>query len=151
MYRPSRRRSGNPHQLGTFVGEWGCTFENIQPGVIGEVKQPMIDDIEDWRRVEPPYETLPEDWTAARDEVNRQCGAIDKFIRAACCPRPWERLQFLRGTVPAMMDTTDPDGTVRDLIKRIHEFYLKELEFWVTTDVDARFRSWMTGAVSRAC
>ena len=29
-------------ELGSYTDEWGCTFINIQRGVIGEVKQPLI-------------------------------------------------------------------------------------------------------------
>ena len=57
-------------------------------------------------------------------------------MKASCCPRPWERYQFLRGTMNAMMDIMDPGQGARSVLSRIHEFYLRELEFWVTTDVD---------------
>ena len=30
--------------IGEYVDEWGCTFVNIQEGVIGEVKQPIVED-----------------------------------------------------------------------------------------------------------
>jgi hypothetical protein len=57
-------------------------------------------------------------------------------VLAGCCPRPWEQMQFLRTTVEAMMDVMAPDDGARDLIRVIHEFYMKELEFWTSTDVD---------------
>ncbi|HNR30360.1 MAG TPA: methyltransferase, partial [Candidatus Hydrogenedentes bacterium] len=31
---------GDAHKIGEYVDEWGCVFENIQEGVIGEVKRP---------------------------------------------------------------------------------------------------------------
>lgn len=137
VYRPSPRARGQMHSLGTYTDDWGAGFINIQEGVHGEVREPIIADINDWRDVEPPYETLPANWDKARDEVNRFCAESDKFVRAGCCPRPWERLQFLRGSANAMMDLMTPDSGALDLVKRIHQFYLKELEFWVSTDVDA--------------
>jgi hypothetical protein len=84
----------------------------------------------------PPYETLPDDWQSARDEVNRAYEQSDLFILAGACPRPWERYQFLRGTLNAMMDVMEPENGMLDLLRAVHEFYLKELEFWATTDVD---------------
>jgi uroporphyrinogen-III decarboxylase len=36
-----------------------------------------------------------------------------------------------------MMDMMDPEDGAADLLKRIHGFYMKELEFWAQTDVDA--------------
>ena len=138
VYKPSPRVRGNRHHKGIHVDEWGCEFENAQDGIIGEVKKPIISEISQWQSVlEPPYEILPDDWQRARDEVNRHYGKSDLFIKAACCPRPWERYQFLRGTVNAMMDVMEPDLGLLDLLRAIHEFHLKELEFWVSTDVDS--------------
>ena len=36
-----------------------------------------------------------------------------------------------------MMDIATGDSKAKALLKAVHEFYLKELEFWVKTDVDA--------------
>ncbi len=136
VYRPSRRVRGDRHGLGEFVDDWGCRFVNIQAGVIGEVKDPIIPDPADLADLRPPYETLPEDRDAARDTVNRYCAESERFVIAGCCPRPWERMQFLRGTVGAMMDVMDPDAGGRKLLEEIHKFYLAEMAFWATTDVD---------------
>ena len=137
VYRPSPRVRGDWYAVGTYVDDWGCTFTNIHEGVIGEVKDPVIADIADWRTCRPPYETLPADPAAARDTVNRFCAQSDKFVIASCCPRPWERLQFLRGSANAMMDVMAPEEGAADLLKVIQDFHMTELEFWVTTDVDA--------------
>ena len=136
VYRPSSRVKGDEYKVGTYEDEWGCTFINIQDGIIGEVRTPQIADIADWKQVKPPYETLPDNVQDARDKVNRFCAQSDKFVLASCCPRPWERYQFLRGTSNAMIDIMMPDEGGRDLLKLVHDFYLKELEFWVSTDVD---------------
>lgn len=135
-YRPSTRAQGSPWELGTAVDEWGCRFYNIQEGVHGEVKDPLITDAADLDACRPPYETLPEDPVAARDSVNRFCAQSDRFMLASCCPRPWERYQFLRGSVDAMMDIMAPEAGAAAMLRKIHEFYLREMEFWVKTDVD---------------
>jgi hypothetical protein len=137
IYNTSTRISGDPHRKGTYVDEWGCIFTNVHDGIIGEVREPLLKDIEEWSSILPPNETLDFDKQKARDTVNRAYEESDKFIMAACCPRPWERMQFIRGTEEAMVDVMMPDDGARDLIRVIHEFYMKELEFWVTTDVDA--------------
>lgn len=137
VYRPSPITRGNPYVIGRYTDDWGCEFTNIQEGVHGEIRDPLITDIGDWRTVRPPYETLPENLTVARDAVNRSCAETHKFVKASCCPRPWERYQFLRGSENTMLDIMQPEEGVDDLLRIIHEFYMKELEFWVTTDVDA--------------
>ncbi len=137
VYQPSPRVSGNAYEPGLYTDEWGSIFTNIQRGAIGEVRTPMLKDIADWKEVKPPYETLPADRAAARGAVSRFCASTDKFVKAPCCPRPWERFQFLRGTENAMLDLLAHGEGAGELIRHIHAFYMQELEFWVTTDIDA--------------
>ena len=137
FYSASTKAKGDPYKTGTYIDEWGCVFVNYQNGVIGEVKEPMIKDISDWKNVKPPYEQLPENKNEAREEISQFYDNTDKFVIANCCPRPWERYQFLRGTENAMIDVMMPEEGGADLLRLIHEFYMKELEFWVETEVDA--------------
>jgi uroporphyrinogen decarboxylase len=138
-YTPSPRVKGDQYQAGSYTDEWGCVFESIQSGAIGEIRAPMLENLADWEAVvQPPYETLPSGSAvqSAIDGVNRRVAASDKFIMSSCCARPWERYQFLRGTENAFCDVMDPeDRRVRGLIKRIHDYYLAELEYWARTDV----------------
>jgi hypothetical protein len=138
VYNPSSCEQGDCYAVGTYVDDWGCVFENLHEGVIGEVKAPIVAEMDGWRdAVTPPCELLPSDPATARDTVNRACAASDRFMFAGCNPRPWERYQFLRGTENAMMDVMFPEEGAADILKAIHEYYLREVEFWVTTDVDA--------------
>jgi len=128
---------GDPYQRGEYVDEWGCSFVNYQDGIIGEVKNPLIADIGDWQKVVPPYAQLPENPQPAYDQISRFYEQSDKFVLGNCCPRPWERYQFVRGSENALMDVMTPEQGAEKLLRLIHEFYLKELEFWVKADVDA--------------
>jgi uroporphyrinogen decarboxylase len=136
VYRPSPLVKGDPYEMGLFTDEWGCVFKNIHFGIIGEVRDPILKEIKDYKNVNVPYETLPDNEQQAIDTVNRFCDETDKFVNAACCPRPWERYQFIRGTANAMMDIAIGDSDSKALLKSIHEFYLKEFEFWAKTNVD---------------
>ncbi len=132
-------KRGDPYAVGTYVDEWECEFVNVHGGIVGEVKQPKLRDVADWRSIRPPYDVLPHDELAARDRVNRFCAESDLFVLSGCGPRPWERYQFLRGTADAMVDLTSPERGAAELLRAIHEFYLKEVEFWTGTDVDGIF------------
>lgn len=136
VYRPSPRVKGELYEVGEYQDEWGCRFVNLHWGIQGEVREPILPDLSRWREVRPPDEILLENRSAAMDQVNRDCADSDLFMCASACPRPWERLQFLRGTENAMADVMTPDDDLHGLLRRIHEFYLRELEFWVETDVD---------------
>jgi uroporphyrinogen decarboxylase len=138
-YTPSPRRKGNEYEIGHFTDEWGCTFKNLQNGIVGEVENPICADIKEWKTVQPPYEQLPTNVQAAYTEISCLYEQTDKFVLANICPRPWERYQFIRGTENAMMDLMFPEEGALDLIKVIHDFYLREVEFWSQADVDAIF------------
>jgi hypothetical protein len=137
VHRPCPRAAGDPYAVGQYTDEWGCVFENVQAGIIGEVKRPILADIADWKSVQPPYDILPDNPADARDTVNRFCGQTDQFVLSGLCARPWERYQFLRGSAEAMMDVMFPEEGAADLLRTIHEFYLKDMAFWASTDVDA--------------
>lgn len=139
VYRPAARKQGDPFIPGISTDEWGCVFHSVHAGIIGEVKEPIINELADWSAYQAPYDILPENHTQARDTVNAFCADTERFVQAGACARPWERMQFLRGTVNAMMDLMTPDQGAADMIRDIHAYYLKELEFWAGTDVDALF------------
>lgn len=140
-YNPSARVKGDQYVQGSYTDEWGCCFESIQSGAIGEIRNPMLLNLDDWQTgIQPPYEMLPSGVSVqvALDKVNRQVAETDKFVLAGCCARPWERYQFLRGTENSFCDVMDADDhRVRGVIKKIHDYYLKEFEFWAKTDVQA--------------
>jgi uroporphyrinogen decarboxylase len=124
---------GNAHTVGTFVDAWGCTFQNLQEGIIGQVKEPLVRDWSETDHVRFPRERLAVD----RVEVTAFCEATDRFVLAGTCPRPFERLQFLRGPENLYLDLNRPSAQLRDFLERLHAFYLEELKIWAETDVDA--------------
>ncbi len=127
---------GDAYAVGEYVDEWGCIFTNIHRGVIGEVKQPIVED-DDWDdvgRVHIPEELLSFDI----DQVNRSCEQKQgKFLFASCCPRPFEQLQFIRGTANLYMDLMDPPPNLLEFMKRMHDFYSRLMEKWAKTEVDS--------------
>ena len=106
VYEKRPKTEGDPYTPGLYIDEWGSRFTNIQPGVFGEVKDPLVqdDDWEDAYKIHIPEEFLSFDM----EKVNADCAATDKFMMADCCPRPFEQLQFLRGTANLYMDLMDP-------------------------------------------
>lgn len=133
-HREVARTSGEPHAIGRYTDEWGCVFENVQEGVIGEVKDPLIKDwATDTWKVHIPREWL----TIDADKVNRFCGQSEKFVTGGCCPRPFEQLQFLRGTANLYLDLLDPPREMTAFVREMHAFYCELLDTWAATDVNA--------------
>jgi uroporphyrinogen-III decarboxylase len=124
---------GDPYVPGIFVDEWGCTFENIQRGIIGIVHEPLLKDWQDLETVRIPTELLSVDVEA----VNAFCRSTDKFVLSGCCPRPFERLQFIRSSENLFVDLITHIEEVLFLLNKLHQFYIEELELWAKTEVDA--------------
>lgn len=132
--RETPNTNGDPCAIGRYTDEWGCVFENLQEGVIGEVKKPLITGWDTGTaKVHVPREWL----TVNKDRVNKFCAESDKFVLGGCCPRPFERLQFLRGTANLYMDLMAPPPEMTVFVREMHAFYCELLETWAKTDVDA--------------
>lgn len=128
---------GDPYKIGEYTDEWGCRFNNIHEGIIGEVKEPLIQD-EDWEDADHIH--IPVEWLDFDvDAVNEFCRNTDKFVLSGCCPRPFEQLQFIRTTEELYMDLMDPPENMKNFIQKMHSFYCELVEKWAKTDIDALF------------
>ncbi|WP_428867539.1 uroporphyrinogen decarboxylase family protein [Clostridium sediminicola] len=128
------KTDGDPYEVGTYIDHWGCKFTNYQKGIIGEIKEPLIkeEDWEDRDNLRIPEENL----TIDIEKVNEFCRKTDKFVIPSVFPRPFERLQFIRGTEQLYVDLMlEPEGLF-EVIDKVHDYYCKLLETWAKTDVD---------------
>lgn len=129
-----RLERGDRYAPGASVDRWGCVFVNIQPGVHGEVKDPIL---ADWSRLEDlrtPEETL----ALPVESINAFCRATDRFILAGGA-RLFERIQFLRGSENVFMDLAEDAPELHELLRIVHDFNCREMEAWAATDVDGLF------------
>ncbi len=127
---------GDAWTPGEYIDDYGCRYENVQRGIVGEVKRPLVED-EDWEDVENVH--IPEEWlTFNVEEVNEGIKSIsDKFVIAGHCPRPFERLQFIRGTENFYIDLMMRPAKMMEFMEKLHDFYCRLLTKWAQTDVDA--------------
>ena len=138
VYAPSSYKieppvKGDFYAIGQYIDEWGCEFTNIHGGIVGEVKEALIKDWIDINKLRAPEELLSVDI----EQVNAFCSATDKFVIGAGLARPFERAQWLRTTEQFFMDLALYPEEVKSMLKILHDFYLKEMEVWCRTDVDA--------------
>ncbi|MBE6904386.1 MAG: methyltransferase [Ruminococcaceae bacterium] len=135
IYKEEPKTEGSPYKMGEYIDEWGCKFINIHPGIIGEVKEPIVKDDEwcDISQVHIPVEML----TLDKEKVNEFCKSTDCFVMSGFFPRPFEQLQFIRGTENLYMDLLDPPAEMLSFMEKMHAFYCEAVTFWAQTDVDA--------------
>lgn len=124
---------GDFYKKGEYIDEWGTRFENLTDGIIGEVKQPQLESLEEMRNLVTPEALKSVDIEA----VNAFCKTSDRFVLCdAALPRPFERIQWLRGTENVFMDLALNPELLKELIQLVHRFYMDLLEIWCRTDVD---------------
>lgn len=137
VLRQQPRTEGDMYAPGQYTDEWGCVFTNIYAGIIGEVKHPQIP-AEDTQWETADKVCVPEELLSFEiSEVNAACAQSEKFLLCGACPRPFEQLQFIRGTENLYMDLMDPPAGMLAFLRRMHTFYCDLLEKWAKTDVDA--------------
>jgi hypothetical protein len=125
---------GDRYAIGEFSDEWNCTFQNLQAGIIGEVKNPTVND---WDTDRPQVRIPREMLTLDRDAVNRDCAATDKFVYGGWAVNPFERLQHIRGAENLYMDLVDPPAAMLAFVREMHGFYCDLLTAYAKTDLDA--------------
>jgi len=123
-------------KAGQYTDDWGCVWHVGEPGVIGEVK---VYPLADW----PALDKFQPPWHLIRNRdfcyVNKQCDRSDKFMLSDYTARPFERLQFLRGTENTYIDIAYGTAKLRKLLEMIHEFYLENIKSWCESNVDGVF------------
>ena len=135
-YRAGKRCQGTPNVVGKSTDAWGCVWEVKEDGVVGEIKHALFEnEWEDLDEYEAPWELL-EGMDQKRDEIALNCAATDKFVLASTETRPFERMQFLRGTEDLFCDLALDEPETYVLRDKLHEFFLTEMRFWASTAVD---------------
>jgi len=132
-YGDSLRREGTPDRIGKYTDEWGCVWHVAEDGVVGEVKEFPIPYWPALRKFKPPYEILD---NADFSMVNKGCAETSKFVLANSQARPFERLQFLRGSERTFIDLMYSSIELFLLLDMMHDYYTREIRMLVETDVD---------------
>lgn len=120
-------------QAGYYTDEWGSVWHLAEPGVVGEVKQPAVADWSSLDTFRPPWELV-----RGRDfsYANKMAEESDRFILSPCIARPFERMQFLRGSEALFVDIAYGTANFRKLLNMIHEYFLEDARAWCGTNVD---------------
>lgn len=120
----------------TYVDDWGSSWQVGVPGTIGEVKSPAIEEWTELDSWQPPWNQIKR---RNVDYVNRLCDATDCFTIPPVSARPFERLQFLRGTENVYLDLACGTSEFYQLLEQVHTFYLEDVASWSSTNVDGVF------------
>lgn len=135
FYKTQLPQIGSKFKKGIFIDEWGCTRISIENGISGEVKNHLVKDWKDIKKVHIPKERL----TIDIDKINDFCSKTEKFILAGAIQRPFERMQFIRRTDNLFIDLIEQPEGFKKLLGEVHEFYKEEIKLWCETNIDGIF------------
>lgn len=99
---PALPELGPAHRKGTYVDEWGSVWLNLDDGIVGEVKEPVVEDWSKLDRLRPP--PVPDDLASgAVDTLRRRPDAFVSLVGGQL----FERLQYLRGSQNLYFDLAE--------------------------------------------
>ena len=127
------------YTVGTFTDPWGSVWRNLQPGVVGEVKQPVFADYEAMRGYVSPKAEFLRQWEQhkpALEQQLREARKTGKFLIGGWVS-VFERLQFLRGTEDLYCDIALEEPELFGLIELVMEYLRAYVDAWAQMDVDA--------------
>ena len=117
--------------------EWGCVWERIDPGIVGQVVEHPLSD---WRalatyRWPDPLAYWRFDEPAIRATV-ASAREDDKYL-VAYAGNLFELMQWLRGYTQLLIDTVEDVAKVKDLAERVTEYDLATVDYWLGWGGDA--------------
>ena len=130
---PRFNYGGSLPRKGRYIDEWGCIRHVAEDGVTGEVKNPILENLNNLDKSTPPWEFLE---NTRFDQVKEVRENSDKFLLSGVCARPFERMQFIRGTENLFRDIVKRKRELIKLRDLVHEYNLRHIEKWLATKVD---------------
>ena len=126
-YGRSPYAKGEPYKIGKYTDDFGSVWEVMENGIAGEVKDAPIKTARDLDNYRLPWEMLDEavyDEKASAEHYKK----TDLFVKAGGMVRPFERMQFLRGSERLFCDIAEENAIFLRLIEMLHEFNLRDIK-----------------------
>jgi len=133
QYGNSPYSKGTPNALGSYIDEFGSLWQAAEAGIVGEVKKPVLENWKDLDNYKMPLEMLK---NADFSLLKKQYAQSDKFIMAGTFVRPFERMQFMRGSENLFIDLAEGEEYVYRLAKLLHSFNCRNIEMLADAEVD---------------
>lgn len=129
-------RSGVP-----YVDDFGCEWQTAMDGIVGSVHVHPLEDMSryaDYRFPDPEHSTGlgPIDWAEFEADVARQKSLGLMTYGDLRHGHTFQQLSDIRGYMDALMDLSDEDPDILELLDRLCEFNLAQIRHFLKADVD---------------
>lgn len=122
---------------GRSMDEWGCVWERLDPGIVGQVVEHPLADWAEFERYRwpDPRAYWRFDLPSLRDSLAK-ARAQGKYV-VAYAGNLFELMQWLRGYAQLLIDVGEDLGKVRALAERVTDYNLATVDAWLELDGDA--------------
>jgi len=126
---------------GTYVDFWGSQWQVLRAGMLGEVKRPVLPDIEKVHELKIPYDALKREMAEKLPAVKKTIKDLrERGIFVACGQvELYQLMQFIHGTENLLCNIGLEDNNTFVLRDKAAEFMYEYLKYWLDSDADAIF------------
>ena len=126
------------YKEGIVTDLWGSTWTNVQPGIVGQMKGPVLADDARLNEFKAPIDKFLKLWEESKLDIAGNIAKARKnglFILGGWIS-VFERMQFLRGTEKLYYDIGLKEGTIEKLASIVMDFYRVYVDKWLACDID---------------
>lgn len=116
------------------VDKWGCVWERCENGMRVSSEPPRYDDILEVEGISFPKNPVTPEMVEA---VNCVCDKSSRFVVVQTRIHPFRRLCALGGVEAAKTLIQRKPRELKEIMRRLFEYYSKQLSVWCASDADA--------------
>lgn len=125
---------GLPESAASVMDSWNCVWEENADGVWNYSEVPPYEDMLELEGIRfPKNPVTPE----ILNRVNAVCAESSHFVAVQTAIHPFMRLCALGGLEATQELFRRKPRELKEIMSRFRDYYLKQLDVWCSTDVDA--------------
>lgn len=120
---------------------WGSKWQVIRPGMVGEVKIPVLQDIDKVEKLKVPYDALAREMKDKMPDVKKRVAGLRQrgvFVTGGYVEL-YQCMQFIRGTEDLLCDIGLREENAYVLRDKVADYFLEYLKYWLDSEGDAIF------------
>lgn len=124
-----------------YTDDFGCVWKTAMDGIVGSVLEHPLADIQNYGtyRFPDPEKSMglgPVDWSAFEHRVAQEKARGEMTYGDLRHGHTFQQLCDIRGYMDTLMDLTDEEPEVQDLLDRLCQFNLCQIHHFLKADVD---------------
>ena len=131
----------NSYTAGSYIDFWGSEWEVLRSGMIGEVKKPVLSDIENVHELKIPFDMLKSEMAEKMPAVKKTMKDLHErgvFVAGGNI-EIYQLMQFIHGTENLLCNIGLEDKNAFLLRDKVAQYMNEYLKYWLDSEADAIF------------